>query len=305
MIRSIDSNRLSTFRTQHRFRHYAEFDSVAAFTECVAWGRQRGLPVLILGNGSNTLFASRAVRTLVLKNRLPKAVEPLGDHRFRVSSATPLSAVLKHCQKESRACFYYLASVPATVGGALAMNAGRGRDHRQSIYDFVESITSFDGAETVCRERADVPITYRATPFTGTDKPLILSAVFRFPPAVADADRPSAGPVPTGPATAVPSSSQAAGNAPANPVRDRIAWAKATQDHDAPNCGSVFKECHFGLMQRLRGLRLGGARFSPKTVNWLSNRGPSPRPLVWLIRIARLLHLIRGRRAQLELIVVK
>jgi UDP-N-acetylmuramate dehydrogenase len=65
-VSELVSEGLSLYRTMNRFAHYGEFTTLDEFLEYCDWARQRDLPVFILGNGSNTLFCSRTVRTLVL-----------------------------------------------------------------------------------------------------------------------------------------------------------------------------------------------------------------------------------------------
>lgn len=275
-IRQIESERLSTFRTHHVFEHYAEFKTVEEFQQLVALAHQHRWKVYVLGNGSNTLFRHRHVRSLILHNRLPRYLNVLDEHRVEVSSSTPITTVLKHCEQRSLDSFYYLASVPATIGGALAMNAGRGKAHNMTIYDFVESITYVDGAGSHVLTPADMEITYRKTMFTGVHDRLIASAVLKFP-ALEGAQ---------------------------GKIRERIDWSKDVQDHSSPNCGSVFREARHGLLSRLKGFRIGKARYSPKVGNWILNESKSSRSIRLLISTAKCLHLLRGSRAQLELIEV-
>lgn len=271
-----DSDRLSHYRTKHHFAHYAEFASVDEYKKMLAYARERRLPVFILGNGSNTLFNRATVKSVVLKNRMPREVRDLGDERYYVSASEQVSAVLKHCRTNSLDSFYYLASVPAMVGGALAMNAGRGREHNVSIFDFVESIDYLDGDRLVTLPRAQVELDYRSTIFTGVQTRLILGATFRFPKVTLESD----------------------------PIVDRVLWSKDKQDLVGGNCGSVFKQYHTPTLSRLRGLKLGGASFSAKTVNWINNTGESPKPIRTLIRIAKLAHFMLGKCASVELIQV-
>lgn len=278
-IQTITSNDLSTFKTTHQFLRYGEFDSVESFIDFRNLARQNHWPLYILGNGSNTLFARHRIQSLVIRNRMPRVLTPLGDDRFEISAATPIIMILKMCQSEDRDCFYYLSSVPAMTGGALAMNAGRGRHHQMSIYDFVESITYLDENDQQITLPVDqIKREYRWTPFTGCQDKLILKAIFRFP---------------------------VLGPSAQSPIRERVEYSRREQDHSAGNCGSVFKSASFRILGWLRGFRLGPARYSPKTLNWILNRGKSSRWIVGLILIAQCLHRIVGRRAILELIKVK
>jgi len=78
-----------------------------------------------------------------------------------VSSSVPLTDVLKYCYENSLDSFYYLSSVTATIGGALAMNAGRGSRHGISIYDFVERVTFFEDGLIKTLENNDIKKGYR------------------------------------------------------------------------------------------------------------------------------------------------
>src|SRR6266496_6252910 len=86
-VKQLDSDRLSTFRTRHRFRRFGEFTTVEEFIEYRRWARLNGIPLYILGNGSNTLFTQRSIRTLVLQNSLKSYMTELGDGRIEASSS--------------------------------------------------------------------------------------------------------------------------------------------------------------------------------------------------------------------------
>lgn len=270
------SDRLSTFRTEHAFEAVADFTTVEEFRELVAAAAEAGRRVVILGNGSNILFTRKKVRCAVLRNKLERAMEVREDGSVRATSSLMISAILKHCRDGGLDSFYYLSSVPATVGGALAMNAGRGHQHNQTIYDFVETVTWYHDGRTHTAAAADIEREYRRTPFTGRTDKLILEATFRFPPTQDDGDR----------------------------IAERVQYSKRVQDHSAPNCGSVFKASSGRIMGWLKGVKFGTARFSPKTANWMLSTGKSSRPIVLLIRFAQLLHLALGRRARIEFIEI-
>ena len=275
-VRALQSSRLSYFRTEHKFLHYGEFTSLAEFASFLGFAREHALPILILGSGSNVLFKHRRVKSLILKNRLPREFTELSETSLRVSSSVMISEVLKWCEGRDLDSFYYLASVPATVGGAIAMNAGRGSIHKKTIFDFVDSVTVFRDGNEINLDKAEIPRGYRQTPFTGQKSDLITSVTFVFNQAEFQG----------------------------SPRRDRVAWSKENQDHSAPNCGSVFKHCDWDLINRLRGRGFVSARFSSKTPNWILSTGTKSWPILWLIRIAQWAHRAKRKRAILELIAV-
>ena len=278
-IQTITTNSMSFYRTEHNFEHYGEFTNPEEFEDYCRWAKGNKINVYILGNGSNTLFTRKNVKTLILKNKLEKSIKPLTNNKFEISSSTLVIDVLKLCYKNSFDSFYYLSSVPATVGGALAMNAGRGWRHKSTIYDFVESVTFFDFTTNLTRtlKKEDIVKSYRSTIFTGLTPYLILKAVFNFETA----------------------------NLKNNPISERIQWSKNNQDYQSPNCGSVFKEYQPFLIKLVKGLKIKNAAFSKKTDNWILNFSSSSVGIVSLIKIVKFLHLITGKKAILEIIEVE
>lgn len=274
--KSLDSNKLSSYRTLHHFEQYAEVTSLDEFREYCDWAKENNTKIYVLGNGSNTLFKGRSIKTLILKNKLPKYMKPLTAEQIEVSSSVLVMDVLKYCLDKSLDSFYYLASVPATVGGALAMNAGRGRQHGCSIYDFIETITFFEGGCIKTLANHEIERSYRQTAFTGLHDRIILSAVFKFSSNVFER----------------------------NPILERLKHSKEHQDNGAPNCGTVFKLAYLPILKILRGLSFGAACFSSKTANWILNRSESSLPIRMLIWAAKILHLLVFKKVELEVIVV-
>lgn len=276
-IESFTSNSLSHYRTQHHFERIGEITSVDDLREYCSYAEENKVNIYIIGNGSNTLFVKRNIQSLVLKNKLPKYITPLPDNRLEVSSSVSVMEVLKYCYQNSLDSFYYLASVPATIGGALAMNAGQGKDFGgATIYEFVESITFFEDGCIKTLENSQIIRNYRETLFTGIHSKLILSAIFKFERTKFND----------------------------NPINSRIMWAKEYQDNTAPNCGSVFKLANFRILTKLRGLSIGKSMFSNKTTNWIRNQSESSYSIIVLIKIAQILHFVTRQKIALEIITV-
>ncbi|QMS91174.1 FAD-binding protein [Nostoc edaphicum CCNP1411] len=275
-IESLTSNSLSHYRTQHHFERVGEINSVDDLQMYCNWAKENKVNIYIIGNGSNTLFVKKNIQSLVLKNKLLKYTNPLPENRLEVSSSVSVMEVLKYCYQNSMDSFYYLASVPATIGGALAMNAGRGRQHGCTIYDFVESVTFFEDGCVKTLQNSQIERDYRETIFTGMHSKLILSAIFKFELT----------------------------EFTENPLISRQIWAKEHQDNTAPNCGSVFKIANYRILQKLRGMSIGKAMFSAKTSNWILSKSQSSYSIILLIKIAMILHFITRQKIALELITI-
>ncbi len=115
----------------------------------------RGGPIRILGSGANLLVRDSGVRGLVI--RLHRLQRRRGLY---VEAGRNLATLVKETVAEGRAGLECLAGVPATVGGAVAMNAG-GR--HGEIGSAVKSVDVIEEGRLVRRSRAEVGFRYRGT----------------------------------------------------------------------------------------------------------------------------------------------
>lgn len=280
-IKSLRTNSFSKYKTTHYFEKYGLIESIDDYMYFQNWAKENNQALYILGNGSNTLFVRKKIKTLILENKLPKEIKCISEEEnlYEVTSHVMMHEILNFCLKKSLDSFYYLSSVPATIGGALAMNAGEGQLTNRTIYDFVESVTYIDEDNSIKRVyKKDMVLEHRKTLFTGCQNKFIISATFKFAPKNFDNN---------------------------NPIMERIQWSKQNQDNVAPNCGSVFKVFNIRILGWLAGLKIGKAEYSKKTLNWIKNNSQSHLPILTLIFVTKFLHLILGKKCKIEVIRVK
>lgn len=124
---------LTTFRVGGAARYLSAPVNEAEVVETLALAKELGLPVLVLGGGSNLLVADAGVKAMVV--RLSDAGEfgtiedwdCDGDGSvLRVGAAVALPVLLAETIRRGRAGLARMAGIPGRVGGAVAMNAGAG-----------------------------------------------------------------------------------------------------------------------------------------------------------------------------------
>lgn len=274
----LKSRSLSHFRTSHQFQSYIEVKSHNDIVEVVSCYSSRDIGIYPIGNGSNTFFTKKTIKTLVMKNLLPQTIEDLGNGRILVSSSCNVMKLLKYCHSRQYESFYYLSSVPATIGGAVAMNAGRGHCHNQSILDFVQSVT-FVGliGDTIKIGKESLNPGYRQTIFSESFLGFITSVEFLFARTYHEDD----------------------------PIIKRIEWALENQDYVGGNCGSIFKQCNSKIMRLLKGVGVCDSWYSRKTVNWINNKSASPAGIWFLIVLAKVIHFFSFQQIKLEIRCVR
>ncbi len=90
----------------------------------VRFAREKGLPLKLVGNGSNLLVGDGGIRGLVV--RLTPNFSDITWHEdgVVVGAGRRLQSLLKEAAKVGLSGLESLVSIPGTVGGALVMNAG-------------------------------------------------------------------------------------------------------------------------------------------------------------------------------------
>lgn len=207
-------------------------------------------PLLWLGLGSNLLirdggFAGTVIAT---QGRLEMlSMEPGG--LLRAEAGVSCAKVARFAARQGLCGAEFLAGIPGTMGGALAMNAGAfgGETWRQ-----ISRVETVDRHGEVHRRTPDeFEIGYRHV--RGRKNEWFLAALLKLEPG-----------------------DVAAGQ---QRIRDLLALRAEKQPIGLPSCGSVFRNPEGDYAARLieaaglKGLAVGGARVSEKHANFIINEG--------------------------------
>lgn len=82
------------------------------------------LPFKIVGNGSNLLFSPKSKQIYIISMKLMSKKVNFKREKVYFSSSTSLAFLANLCYKKSLSGLEELSSIPATMGGAIKMNAG-------------------------------------------------------------------------------------------------------------------------------------------------------------------------------------
>ncbi len=248
---------------------YVKAETVA---DVVGWYRlahERGLPTLVLGNGSNVLVSDRGVRGLVIEmgcahhelltdDRRPTTDEQDGTQHsqtaiVRAEAGVSLPALVYQLARQGWAGFEQGIGIPGTVGACVVNNAGA---HGWSMADNVVVVLALAPSGAVYELPAEaLQFEYRGSRFKHqppTEREIVLRAdlqVHRDEPAAIQAR-----------------------------MADYTAHRRRTQPTD-PSVGSMFKNPPADYAGRLidaaglKGYRVGQAQISPKHANFFINLG--------------------------------
>lgn len=113
---------LTTFKVGGPAEFLVETRTVEATRSVVQAARDAGLPLTILGGGSNLLVADAGVRGIVLRPRLT-AIGLTSTGAVRAAAGVTINGLVRWTITHGRAGLEAWAGTPGTVGGAICGNA--------------------------------------------------------------------------------------------------------------------------------------------------------------------------------------
>jgi UDP-N-acetylmuramate dehydrogenase len=253
---------LTTFRIGGPAALYLEPETQDDLRAVAAAVGEANVSFVVIGKGSNLLVSDLGFRGLVLRlGRGYRWVAREGD-RLTAGGAMPLPALAGVALGHRLSGLEFGVAIPATLGGAVKMNAGA---HGRSLSEVVERVEVFrvleDRSQTIDTEAAGFTYRRSALPADG----VVTGTTVRLAPGEDDQIR-----------TLM------------DEARD---WRRRTQPLAEPNCGSVFKNPEGDHAARLieeagaKGLRVGGVEVSEKHANFIvADRGALASDVVRLIQ---------------------
>src|SRR5579859_98407 len=256
----------------------------------VRLARAHDWPLMIVGNGTNVLYADAGARGIVARMVLNTwRLETVDDdHTLLIAGAgVSLPKLVNELAKEALAGLEWGAGVPGTVGGAVVSNAGAGD---ACVADTLKSArVLFSDGEPVIRElsAAELGLSYRHSRFRAARRVIFADDGLPIAAPRARIEPPE---MIVGASFLLRRDDLAAVQ---GRVRGHLDYQKRTQPVEK-SAGSVFKNPPGDYSGRLieaaglRGTRHGNAQISPKHANFIvNNGGATAADVVALIALAR------------------
>ena len=250
ILKEADLSKLTTIRIGGRTRILAFPEGEEDLRDLVVMSQDMDVPLMVLGGGSNTILGDIRGVVVSMKRMTGLKVEELGEGKIKVVAlaGTPLKDLITLSVRENLKGIYRLLGFPATVGGAVAMNAGAFGTEISEYLISVKFLTWEGKVEVASRE--DLKFGYRSSPFPEAGVVIACEFVFERSedPVVEDYRK-------------------------IRQVRRR------TQPINLPTSGSTFKNPYpkyaGDLIERvgMKGYRIGDVAFSDLHANFLVNLG--------------------------------
>jgi UDP-N-acetylmuramate dehydrogenase len=206
-------------------------------------------PVLFVGLGSNLLVRDGGWQGTAVLMHAAKLRPRIKDGLLHAEAGVAAPKVARFAALQHLQGAEFLAGIPGTVGGALAMNAGC---YGGETWEIVERVQTIDRAGNVrLRKRAEYEVGYRHCELKERAEEWFVAAWFALRKGDGEASRAR--------------------------IKEFLARRSATQPLSLPNAGSVFRNPPNDHAARLiegcglKGHTRGGARVSEKHANFIVN----------------------------------
>lgn len=240
--------RYTTFKIGGPADAYVEMRSAEELSRLLDFCREKKLPLMTLGWGSNVLVRDAGVRGVVVRLTGEfKVLEFLSDDKVRAGAAVRVPQLVSQCAERGLGGDEALVGIPGTVGGALVMNAGTRDGEIGALVESVQTLDPRGGAPRAWKKN-ELSFSYRASNLGGL---IVVEAVLQLK----HGDK-----------------------------RDIMALVRRyqqkrqeTQPIHTFNVGSIFKNPPGRFAARLieeaglKGRPCGGARVSPLHANFIEN----------------------------------
>ena len=240
----------TSFRIGGPAEWFAEVSTLGELVSVLHEAARVGLPLSVIGGGTNTLAADRGIRGVVVhlgRGFRTVHIESLPDDSVAVvhcGAALLTQRLVSLAAQHGWGDVESLAGLPGQIGGAVAMNA-------QDIGRFIQQISLVLHDGTVHQlPRDQLQFSYR---YTALQPGIVAHVVFRFPT------------VPVGEAR--------------ERIRQTLAYRNRTQEVRLPSAGCAFKNPpRIGAGRLideagLKGSRIGDAQVSSRHANFIVNLG--------------------------------
>ena len=171
----------TTFRVGGPADLLIEARTLDELIEFARQARERGVPIFILGNGSNILVLDSGIRGLVIENQCAQfSLDVINSERalVRVESGATLPGIANRLARQGWAGLEWAIGVPGTIGGAVVGNAGA---HGVCIADNLIRVAILD-ADSAARElpKTELAFAYRTSRFKRAKGEIVLRADFEM-----------------------------------------------------------------------------------------------------------------------------
>ena len=240
-------NRFTTFRIGGEADYLVEPADSDDLLSMVKYCNSKSMPFYVMGNGSNILISDEGIRGVVINLETGFNYIRNEDGVIVSGAGAKLAKFVDFCIQNNLSGVEMIAGIPATVGGALIMNAGC---YGGEMSTYVTEVTVIRSEKILNLSKEACGFVYRNSNLKDT---VIMQAKFKLP--AGDKDE------------------------LLKLRKEFLLKRNESQPVEIPNAGCIFKNpkgTHAAVLIEecgLKGMSVGGAMVSPKHANFIVNNG--------------------------------
>lgn len=248
----IDTSKLLTIKASQNIRLVIDLKTLDNLIKVVSFLNRNNLNFKVIGGGSNLLITEKCEEIPILKlSGEFNAFNRISENSYDVFAGTSLMNFCRKLVDQELSGLEFAAGIPATLGGAVAMNAGA---HGSEMANVIETIYGIDRkGQKIKININDLKPTYRTMNLP--NEIIIYACKIKL--------------------------TKSNGLKIKEEMQKLLEYRKKTQPLHLPSCGSVFKNIQNKDKTRyageiiqslgLKGIAIGNAKFSALHANWIVN----------------------------------
>jgi UDP-N-acetylmuramate dehydrogenase len=140
----VDNKIYSTFKIGGSFRYFVEIDKKEDIPEVISFANLKGLPILIIGGGSNSIFSNEVLNVVAIRINI-LGFEILSEDSYssdlKIGAGEIWDQVVEKTINMNLSGFETLSAIPGTVGATPVQNVGA---YGTEVKDIIVSVEVFD-----------------------------------------------------------------------------------------------------------------------------------------------------------------
>ncbi|MDD5292324.1 MAG: UDP-N-acetylmuramate dehydrogenase [Candidatus Omnitrophica bacterium] len=219
---------------------------------CLVYAKKNKIPYFVIGNGTNVLISDKGFKGVVIRLASPyfKRIS-IKNNIVTAGAGLGIKDLIRRLLETNLSGYEFLTGIPASIGGALVMNAGVTKEGKRfSICDIVYKVKVLNKKGKVFNIARDkIKFNYRRS---GLDKYIVLGAQLKLNKGKkSDIEK---------------------------RIKDYLCLRRQRQDYSKPNIGCIFRNPSVYLSAGMlidkcgfKGRHCGGAMVSKKHANFILN----------------------------------
>lgn len=168
---------LTRIKVGGRCSYYCEPVNVDQVKKAICYAGERGVPAFIMGGGSNLLVGDGQIDFLVIRLKGAFKKYSIDGSLIRAGGGVSLIRVGLDMARKGFLDYQFMAHIPGTIGGAVAMNAGTTKEGEIKDCFLSAEVLDIKTGQVSYLDKESIEFSYRSSSLFGSSR-ILLEACF-------------------------------------------------------------------------------------------------------------------------------